>query len=570
MRIKAPLLILLIILFFSCDKKEDKITEKPIPEVPVVVDEKKPELTVSGFTEIIETNTDVSISIVDESTVETKVMHDGEEIASSTEKQFEISINPYSIPVGSTDFIVVSTDAKGNEVSETFSAEIKHLLFTYGHSEQADQNESKRWLFFNSLDGKELAVVEPTVGDTKIYTDEIVLEDNILYSFVNYNVWMWSTDSSNKNLHVSTYKIPLGGVRPQITYDEYVAPENTLEVKLNGIPFVNGNSDYNAYGYKYYTSSFNGDEQETVLTITHDASRPICIRTNRWGGSTPKFDGKKENYKHVFITPETGNTSVEIESNQLIQAENNTKLDIPEQDPGTLFFARDAYESSNDFILNRYTGIYDKDSSNETEMADYIDLPVFPMFGYYHNNLSYGRDGVYYNASGPDEDFDVNMPNWVVSAQMTDSSIDLTANNPEVDYYSIQLNKNEYEGNNAKSVYWYFNAFGEDGSPKILPRLEIPETIKEEIGETYFQTTDDLEITYMTAIDYAKYSSYNEVIGWFVFNRNRPVGGENKQRQLSFPISTSSGKSSKAGRPIDLDALHRYGLDEKGQVKKRR
>lgn len=148
----------------------------------------KPKLTVNGFVDILETTTEVSIGIVDDSAVETKVLHDGEEIVVSSEKQFNLTINPY------------------------------------------------------------------------------------------------------------------------------------------GIPFVNYSPDFYAYGYKYFTESYEGDDFQTILNIKYAADRPICIRTNRWGGSRPKFDGKNENYKYIFLTPEVGNKGVQIEPNELLTSENNISL----------------------------------------------------------------------------------------------------------------------------------------------------------------------------------------------------------------------------------------------------
>lgn len=201
-------------------------------------------------------------------------------------------------------------------------------------------------------------------------------------------------------------------------------------------------------------------------------------------------------------------------------------------------------------------------------MADYLDLPLFSMFSYYNNYLAYGKNGLYYSTSGPDEDFDVNMPNWEASAQVTDTTVALVGNNSDVDYYSIRLHKQVFEDNINQWMNWNFSVFGEDGSAKILPRLELPAMITEAIGETFFQTTNDLELNSVSAVDYGKYNSYDETIGWFAFNENAPDGSDNKQRQLGFPISNSSGKSNAANRPLDLDALHRYGFDKNGQVKR--
>jgi len=561
MRTRITLFTILLVSFFSCTEAEEPIIEDPIAE-----DDKNPELTVNGFTEIIETYVDVSINIVDDSTVETKVMHEGEEIATSSEKQFDLSLSPYAIPVGSTDFIVTSTDAKGNETSETYSVEIKHLLMNYEYGAQESENGPQRWLFFNNLDGEELASIAPEVGDTKIYTDEIILENKIFYTQANYNVATYP-NGSFKNLHLITYKVPLATTKPMGFYNNFVELENTVEVTLNDVPFVNGSPDYIALGRGYNTIDYSGDNLHTKLIIKHDASGPIYIRTNRFGGSTPKFDGKKENFSYLVFTPETGDTNILFEADQLKPAENTVKLDMPVHDPGSLFFARKGFKNAEDLAEFKSFGIYDKDSANETQMADYLDLPVLPMLDLYENYLSYAKNGHYYNITSIDSNLDVNMPNWAASVLIDDTNIEVTADNQEVDYYSARLNKNEYENNDGKGMHWILNVFEEDGNAKSIPRLALPTIISEAIEEPFFQTASDMVLQQLSAFDYAKFDSYDQIVDWHVFNKNKPAGNEYKYRQLSFPVSENSGKSDVANRPWGLDALHRYGLDEKGQIK---
>lgn len=559
MRFKVPFLVVLLISFFSCEKAEEKITEKPIVKDPVEetleVDEKNPELTVSGFADIIETTTLISISIVDESAVETKVMRNGEEIATSSEKQFDVSINPYGIPVGATDFMVVSTDAMGNEVSETYSLEIKHLLMTYGKNDPG-QTTFRNWLFFNSLDGSELAVLELIPGDTKIYTDELILDDTILYTFASYN------ESSFKTLILKTFKIELGKTKPRPIGNPTTPIINTVEVKLNNVPYYSYGPDYYASGYKYYVSSYSGNEQQTTFTIKHDA-KPICIRPNRWSGSAPIFDGKKESYKHFFITPEAGNTTIEIDAEQLVPAENSIKLNIPQQDPGTLSVRRNGYMSLEELKEDRRINIYQKFSGNETVLADYIDLPLFSMFSHYYNELSYARNGIYYYVNGTDEDLDVNMPNWTASLQISNNSFELNAANLDADYYEVELMKQE----NRNQVTWRFNAFNEDDTARILPFLKIPEIITNDLEDVFFHSNNDLEVRSISVVDYANYNSYKEVVNWLVFGENPPNYSNNKKRSLFIPNSNYSGKSLKLVRPSNLIELHRNGPVENVAIK---
>lgn len=565
MRIRIPLLAFLFISFFSCTEAEEPIIEDPVVDDPIAEDEKNPELTVTGFSEIIETNTDISISIVDESTVETKVIHNDEEIATSIEKQFDLSINPYILPVGSTDFTVVSIDAKGNETEETYSAEIKHLLMTYEVSNQEHENSTQSfWVFFNSLDGKELAVIKPAPGTPKIYTDEIVLENNILYSFVRYNEFTYGS-GSDKQLHLTTYKIPLGGTRPQVTWEVNESPQNVVEVTLKGIPFENGRPNYLAGG----VTGFDGNDQQTVLTIKHDAVKPIYIRPSHYGSSL--FDGKKENYRFIKLTPQAGNTSLDVELNELVPAEDNFKIDIPAHKAGTLFLTRYGYENFENVSVNESYSIYAVAPADAVEFPSHLDLPKFSSMNHYVNSLSYAIDDwTYYSAQGADNNLDANMPNWMTEVQLTDTEIEVIANNPEVDYYSVTLDKRSFENSEGRVLNWSYSVFGEEGNATVM-RLELPSLISETVGDSFFQTTDGLELERLIVNDYDKFETYDEIIDWLIFKKNEPSYLDNDYRRIStrYPTSFFSNKSKVDSKSWNLDAFRSHNLEESGQVRKR-
>jgi len=540
MKFKFYFLALLFTMVLSCNKSDDTTepepnTEDPKDKEPIAEDENKPVITVNGFSEIIETVTEISISIDDDSTVETKILHNGEELAVSSEKQFDVSINPYPIPVGLNDFIFISKDAKGNEISKTYSVEIKHLLMIYGYSNQESDNGWKRWLFFNNLEGKELAVVAPAVGEIKIYTEDIVLEDKIFYTFVNYQS-QTIPNNSYKNLELFTYQVPLGMIRPMANYNSFEEYANTVNVTLSGIPFVNDKPDYYASGLDYRTRGYSGDDLQTNLTIKHNATSPIFIRTNQSGGSTPKFDGKKENFKYVVITPESGNSNITIQADQLIPAENNLKLNMPEHDPGTILLRRRGYKNAEDFAQSKWFDIYQKVSYNETHVIDYLDLPILPMLHHYLNLFAYSKNNHYYSTSASDKDLVVNMPDWPTTFQFSDTHITVNSNNSEIDYYSVNMNKSEKIDIHRNSISWEYIAFGEGGSGKSVPRLALPKLISDATEEDFYQTTNDLEANRLIAMDYAKYETYDEIVEWRIFNKNEPNGAENVYRQLSYPI----------------------------------
>jgi len=564
MKFKFQLIILLFTAILSCDEAEDiseseLVVESPPEEELVEEDATKPVITIIGLTDIIEKKTDISIQIEDESTVETKVLRDGEELISSSEKQFDLTVNPYPIPVGATDFIVVSKDALGNETTETYTVEIKHLLIENFYIElitDVVDVSFKNLIFFNNLDGKELAVFEPMGPNEKVYTDETIMEDYILFTSVNHTVFPQSTSGGrNQSLWLRTHKIPLGMKRREGIKNDYVEPQNTVEVTLNGIPLVNGSPDFYAYGEGYKTVAHSGNDTQTNLTINHDGIQPIYIRTNRWGGSTPKFDGKKENYRYVVVKPETGNTSIQIESDKLTQAERSIKLDIPEQDPGTLFFHRNAFAST-ESLVNEGASIYEKDSAGETSVVDYLDLPVFSNFNFYLNYLSYGKNGFHYSTRGNDAKLSVNMPDWSANTYLAEDTIEVIATNPDVDYYSVGLYKKVFDNGIGLNMRWTFYLDGDSNNEKKAPLFDLPDMIKEAVNEPYLQTPEGMEITSLAAVDYTNLNSYDQNVDKSVFNNSDFVGAGNLFRQVNFPISNTSDKSKTMKGPGNSNMFH--------------
>ncbi|MEO9892558.1 hypothetical protein [Aurantibacter sp.] len=567
MRQKLAIVIVFLISFYSCEQTEDPITNIPkdedstedINEEPVEVDETAPILTIAGFTDVIETISDVSIIVEDDSAVETKVFYEGEEIAASLDKQLNFKVNPYTIPVGEIDFEVISIDDLGNETSEILTTEIKHLLMIYNQSAINNANNFPNWLFFNSLGGVELAVVEPIIGDLKIYTDKIILEDKVLYSYARLEEFTYGS-GSDRQLHISTYAINLGGtkVSPDLS-TVYEDPESILEVTINNVPFQNYSPDYTSSGSGYYTSEFEGDETHTILTIKHVAdNNPIYLVPNYYGSTY--FDGKKENYKYAKLLPESGNSSMEVDINEFLQAEDNFKIDIPEHDAGTLFFYRKGIENYEEFN-ERLFNIYWMDEDEEQELVTYLDLPKFSTMNEYKNEIGYSKDGVYYNSIGNDSNVEVDFPNWNSEIEVTETEIKLIENNPDVDYYAISLDKRQFENGQGRVLNWKYSVFGKDNGIRNVKRLALPNLISEELNEAFFETGDDLELYREVRYDYKNIETYDEILDIDVFqqyvpnqpllirstNEMFPTSFSNKSTQLNNKAFIQNKKQQRFG-----------------------
>ena len=143
------ILFILIGLLLSCGGNDDSSNDPVLPEEQEN-DDISPEINASGIGEIIEVMTDITIAIIDQSAVETEILLDGEEIFSSTLKEFTYNFNPYIIPVGPHTIVVRSTDNSGNENSRTFEVDIKHLLMSYEYGAQENDRNPFKWIFHGS------------------------------------------------------------------------------------------------------------------------------------------------------------------------------------------------------------------------------------------------------------------------------------------------------------------------------------------------------------------------------------------------------------------------------------
>ena len=533
MKIRLLFIYLLLLTSVSCNNSEDIIKDDPVIDDPIV-DDKNPELTITGFSEIIETDTKISITIVDDSAVETKLLLNNEELATSTAKQFDLDINPYGLPIGQTNFIIVSKDAMGNEKSETFSVEIKHLLIEYEYSLQ-ELGDKKHWLFFNNLDGTEIKSILIKTGAQKVYTDKIILEDKIYTSKAAYRSM---APRDIKYLEISTFKTNLGGKRIasiESTPQEY---KHSLKLKINDVPYKSSPS-YFVGGHGYVANSYSGNESYTNITIKHNADRPIYVR-NSFLDLEPNLIGKKENYHYLSISPDVGNTSMEVELDQFLPAEENIRIDFPQHDPGSIFFHRNGFKNEENYMKFEGHNIYDVNEPVEASL-DFIDMPIISGLNLYQTSFGYKKNDITYTSLAKDGLLNIEMPNWTADVYGSNSTIQLNANNSDVDYYILSLsrildvvNGNEYS---SKAFFWNYNIPEvEDNKTTIVPRLSLPNLINESIDIPFFNSTSELKMTEgVTAIDYTKFNSYDETLEWIFFNINILNINDKDYRLITFP-----------------------------------
>ena len=382
----------------------------------------------------------------------------------------------------------------------------------------------------------------------------MIVDEKVLFTKALSQIF---NEGNYKNLILSTYEVPLGDLRLPGPEYNYYQLESTVDVTLNGIPFVNGLPHYTSYGRFSHTSTFSGDETSTNLEILHYGNKPAFIRTNSWG-SSPAFDGKKENYLYTMITPEEGNTTMTLESDTLVPAANNVKIDIPMHDSGTLFISRRGFESEEDLIAFNSHELFDVSDSNGTQI-DYVDLPVLNEIEFYDTNIQYSVDGKSFYSRGSDATLEVDAPNWIANVeQVNDTLHRLSANNAAVDYYQIGFSKNKNSDDFLKtySMSWSHYLDENENGIKDFSLISLPQLISEAFEEPFFKTTDDLSTTGVSAVGYQEYASYDELIANFAYNQNVRPFADNAFKRIFFRNQEASGKSNSTKPFWDLNDHH--------------
>lgn len=544
MKTKSLWLLFLIAFFIACDSEngqtdlpDDEVVQEPNEDededdVVEETDDTPPILSISDLGESIETYVDVVATISDESSVETKIVVNDEEIFTTSELQFNYQLNPYVIPVGIAQIQVISEDELGNVTTKDFQVEIKHFLMEYNMGADEEERYAANWVFFNDGEGNLLKSQKVVAGSTKIFTDEIVPDNFVLYTIAKYEIL--GSEGQNRALRNTTYRFNLGETRNAFEYYPTYKLENYVDVEINL-------EEDNVEGYQLYGGS--GSEYDMYLTgggsflervgFKYDSPDYIYLRTDILGGQPALFDGKKENYRYYRFAPELSMPVITIDESDLMPANEYIVLQVPDHMPGSFVFNRYGFENETDLASNTNHEIFVVHEPNDT-YRDYVDLPVVEGLGLYSNTINYFMDGKGLYAYLFGNNLDISMPNWELNFGIENNKIFIEENN-DLDYYMVQFRNNDTSDFN-KLRYWTWNyrAFGTGDNNIPMPVLEMPEDLVSEINDAHYVNNANLTLERTYAVEFDNLESYNESVEWLGLNKIPLTTAQKGYKEMIF------------------------------------
>lgn len=523
-----------ILLLLSCDNERNEDLNVTLPKNVKDI----PELSVFGTTAVIETYTELNIEIKHVQDVNTSLLIDDNIIFTSTSKNFNFDLNPYLFTIGNHKLKIFTEDKDGNKNDLSFDIEIKHLLMLYEYGNEENSLNPYKWIFFNDLEGNLLTQFKSTPGLNKIYTDKVITTNNILYSVATYT---HNIDGDSKNLNVTTTRISIGKERSPI-YREDI-PNFTNELKIN-VNLIEPKSMYTLFwgsGTQYRVVTTGGGGYLESINFHFDNTNDIYVRYDGFSGRRI-LNGEFEDYKYLRFNPTPGYTEVEINESDFISPESTISLEIPEHEPGSMTLSRYGFLNDLDIELNNNHLIYYvAEESNYN--ANFLNLPVLSGLNQYRNVLSYEKDNNYFTVTGFDDNYDIIMPNWSIEVSFLDNFVSINASNEEVDFYALNYNKSiNSDNSNYRNLNWYYRTFSNDSPNFSLPKLELPKEITDTIGESYFESTSDMELTGIYAFDYDHFNTYQEFINYSTYIQTNLSIRDLSYKKISFPIDSYSGK----------------------------
>lgn len=539
MKIPRLLLFLTLLNLLACssDSSEpDFPSDDPDQETPDTV---APEIKVVGLDAIVERKTILDISIIDDSTVETKIFVNDQEVLASMNKQFEYELNPYNIAVGNISLRVVSEDIEGNTSDSQFSTEIKHLLMEFNLGADEMYEIDNAWAFFNNAAGELLNTKNLNIGNNKIYTDALIPEDHIYYTFTKYITYGQNVVHTLSN---DSYKISPGETRNE--FDRLIVDtDNELEIEIIREELVNEWSKFQTQGAKYGKISFFGTSEPSfseIFSIKYANPEVIYIRTAVENAGN-RFDGKKENYLYTTIQPEPVMANMQVAEADFNTMDDHWVQDIPLHDFSTLSFVRYGFENEEDVVENIYHNIYEVVEDQST-LSD-VDLPILEGLPYYNNIVRYQKDGarVYVRQFG--NTLNLEAPNWILASYgINGSDYYVQADNADVDYYLLRLSKNSGTSGPSKSFVWVFRTFGNQEGDQTTPQLAFPEEITNSIGDPFYDSSD-LTPQYAVAADFDEINSFEEAMDYLATRKKALKTNEQNIKSLRFNQLPTIGRS---------------------------
>lgn len=462
------LLLCSALFLFACSSDtEEPDTDSDLPEEPVV-DVTAPALTVSGIPDLIEILTQINIGVTDESnTVTTTVILDDEIIYEGTEKQFEISINPFDYSIGSKTLTVSAIDANGNLTTESIDFELKKLLLTVLEALRgSDTALADVYLAINDLNGELIEVKKIESNDTaSFYAEDDFEEQN--FTFTSYII---GKEPQSFQFILSSSEIPVGTTIPSVAqsttcsgYSRFGDSEVELDIVYNHFPKSAS-----------YQSLFG----------TSTGTKPFRLRYNM--DEIPYFFVYAFPYELIpieeyeyFVMTDFDQTTFGLSDFQ--KPVMTTQINIPEAEWFSLLLR--AYLQDEDYTCDKFHEILDlrviEDLPNNT-----LEVPTFDFFESYLKMLTLNYPGgkqLQLWQKGIERDFI--MPG--VDMTLVSEGVSFIGNSNEIEF---QIANAEFlPSGTVNSFNWTFNCPPKEMHVIPFYSFELPEAIINELQSKSLQ-----------------------------------------------------------------------------------
>ncbi|MGW9686848.1 hypothetical protein [Flagellimonas sp. 2504JD1-5] len=187
----------------SCSSSE---SDPPIKEQ---IDTIPPSVSVSGIEESIQLSTTLNISAIDNSgNVTTTILINGEEVFSSTNKQFTFELDPFDHPNGANSITFRSVDPDNNVFEKTYNVNIQKLLYEHFSVESPDNVDL--YVAINLLETGELIAYKKLSAseNTKFYaSDDFEKQDLVITEYGIRKDFNFYTANSYANIAPGTIRL---------------------------------------------------------------------------------------------------------------------------------------------------------------------------------------------------------------------------------------------------------------------------------------------------------------------------------------------------------------------------
>lgn len=440
------ILVLIICLVLTACTKE---SAAEIEEVGSEKTEQKgPEITILNTPDVIEVVTDLNIKVTDDHTVTTKIIINGVEAISSTQKEFKLTIDPFDYNIGVAQVRINSINDLKEENNKDLSIEIKRLLFS----------DKSFYYKKNDTQGQRFISIHTTTGsliELQKIDDPL---DGDFYATENFE---------KQNLIVTRYEIPgifsnLSGVQSYMDvpigivvnadqtpfYPDFFPKNGQLTFETEGV----NNLVANNYNSGIFSNDPNNSESYQLI-YSQDYDESFFIST------APDIGNPIENYAYLIVNDLTKSmySSQDLKSPSRIGV-----IDIP---------------VDSDFRLNLY-GFDDESAFNNQKFNEVyvsrvsssgkVEVPIIEEFDVYQARLtySYNRTNVWVNQKNLDQPIEPLKVDVVQNGR----SIEFI---DDYDYLSFGFTNT----NQSKTVVWGFISKYKKDMAIPFYEFEIPQVI---------------------------------------------------------------------------------------------